>query len=122
MPDIEGSLRTGWLVWCTDDEVDLITDSIAGVGVVSSLIPEPGASKALAATAGLIAIVAKRAKAKNLSLGVYASVNPMTRYHVRKIPIWLRATTQITPIGSIPFYYSEDEFGVKDKWRYRFGV
>jgi hypothetical protein len=80
MPTVEGQLRTGWLVLFTKEETETALDAVGAVGIAAGLVPEPTASKVLAAAAGLVVIAAKVARRRGLALGVLlglASANPV---------------------------------------------
>ncbi|MEU1106545.1 hypothetical protein ABZ408_37145 [Streptomyces tibetensis] len=47
-----------------------LADVASAATVIAAAIPEPGVSKALALMAGLVTVLAKRAKRKNKALGV----------------------------------------------------
>jgi hypothetical protein len=68
MPTVEGQLRTGWLVLFTKEETETALDAVGAVGIAAGLVPEPTASKVLAAAAGLVVIAAKVARRRGLAL------------------------------------------------------
>ncbi len=77
----------GWFVkklYFTKEETENLADALAVAGIASASIPEPLISKAVAMSAGLVALVARRALRKDKALGlqwVTLGLAPMPFFH-----------------------------------------
>ncbi|MFI6494786.1 hypothetical protein [Streptomyces sp. NPDC050564] len=62
--------RFGLTIYFTKEETEDLADSASAVAIVAAAIPDSTVSKVVAASAGIIALLAQRAKRKGQGLGL----------------------------------------------------
>lgn len=104
MPTASGNLMEGWEIRFTASETQDIAETANAIAIICVLIPDPTLVKILAASGGLISLVARRAIRKDLALGVRVLPNPGSRT-LSTAELIIRSLTPLPRPPIVPFYH-----------------